>query len=101
MKRKVIGIGETIYDILFKNGQPTTAVPGGSVFNGIVSLGRMGVAVDFISETGNDRIGQAILAFMKENGVATEHVNVFPEGKSPVSEGTEKVPVFQIAPPQC
>lgn len=85
MKRKVIGIGETIYDILFKNGQPTTAVPGGSVFNGIVSLGRMGVAVDFISETGNDRIGQAILAFMKENGVATEHVNVFPEGKSPVS----------------
>ena len=36
--RKVIGIGETILDILFKDEQPTAAVPGGSVFNGIISL---------------------------------------------------------------
>lgn len=27
--RKVIGIGETILDIIFKNDQPHTAVPGG------------------------------------------------------------------------
>lgn len=83
--RKVIGIGETILDILFKDNRPTAAVPGGSVFNGIVSLGRMGVNVTFISETGNDRVGRIILDFMKENGVDTKHVNVFPEGKSPVS----------------
>lgn len=83
--RKIIGIGETILDILFKDNQPTAAVPGGSVFNGIISLGRMGLNVSFISETGNDRVGETILAFMKENGVGTEHVNVFPEGKSPVS----------------
>ena len=68
MARKVIGIGETILDILFKNNQPTAAVPGGSVFNGIISLGRMGVNVDFISETGNDKVGNIILDFMKENG---------------------------------
>ena len=43
--RKVIGIGETILDILFKDSQPTAAVPGGSVFNGIISLGRLGVNV--------------------------------------------------------
>lgn len=85
MARKVIGIGETILDVLFKNGQPTAAVPGGSVFNGIISLGRMGVKVDFISETGNDRVGDTILDFMRSNGVNTDHVNVFPEGKSPVS----------------
>ena len=46
--RKVIGIGETILDILFKDSQPTAAVPGGSVFNGIISLGRLGVNVTFI-----------------------------------------------------
>ena len=40
--RKVIGIGETILDIIFRGDQPSAAVPGGSVFNGIVSLGRMG-----------------------------------------------------------
>lgn len=83
--RKVVGIGETILDIVFRGGQPSVAVPGESVFNGIVSLGRMGVNVNFISETGNDRVGNTILQFMRENHVPTEHVNVFPDGKSPVS----------------
>lgn len=83
--RKVIGIGETILDIIFQGGQPTAAVPGGSVFNGIVSLARVGVPVLFISETGNDHVGNIILQFMRDNGLSTEHVNVFPDGKSPVS----------------
>lgn len=83
--RKIIGIGETILDIIFQNGQPSVAVPGGSVFNGIVSLARMGADVSFISETGNDRVGNTILAFMRENGLSTEHINVFPDGKSPIS----------------
>ena len=55
--RKVIGIGETILDIVFKNNQPTKAVPGGSVFNGLISLGRAGVDATLISEVGNDRVG--------------------------------------------
>ena len=83
--RKIIGIGETILDILFRDGQPQAAVPGGSVYNGVVSLGRMGMDVTFISETGNDRVGQIILENMRENGVKTDSVNVFPDGKSPVS----------------
>lgn len=83
--RKVIGIGETILDILFRDGQPQAAVPGGSVYNAVISLGRMGQNVTFISETGNDRVGEMILANMRENGVDTANVNVFPEGKSPVS----------------
>ena len=36
--RKVIGIGETILDIIFRGDQPSAAVPGGSVFNGIAVL---------------------------------------------------------------
>lgn len=83
--RKVIGIGETILDIIFRNEQPTAAVPGGSVFNGIVSLGRAGVPICFISETGNDQVGSIILKFMRDNNISTDHVNVFPDGKSPVS----------------
>ena len=83
--RKVRGIGETILDGLFRNGQPTAAVPGGSVYNAMISLGRMGVDVTFISETGNDRVGRMILAHMRENGICTDSVNVFPDGKSPVS----------------
>jgi len=83
--RKVIGIGETILDIIFQNEQPSAAVPGGSVFNGIVSLGRMDVNVCFISEIGNDRVGNIIKRFMEENNVSTQHINIFPDGKSPVS----------------
>ena len=81
--RKVIGIGETILDIIFRGEQPQQAVPGGSVFNGIVSLGRIGVPICFISETGNDHVGNIILNFMRENNIPTDHVNVFPDGESP------------------
>ena len=81
--RKVIGIGETILDIIFKNDQPHTAVPGGSVFNGLVSLGRLGVPVSFISEVGNDHVGEIIRRFMEENHISTEFVDRFPDGKSP------------------
>ena len=83
--RRVIGIGETILDVLFKDNQPKAAVPGGSVFNGIISLGRAGANVTFISEVGGDKVGNIILDFMKENGVGTDNVVVYPDRKSPVS----------------
>jgi len=83
--RKVIGIGETILDIIFRNDKPLAAVPGGSVFNGIISLGRMNVEVCFISEIGNDKVGSIIKAFMEKNNVKTNYINIFPDGKSPVS----------------
>jgi fructokinase len=83
--RKVIGIGETILDIIFKHEEPIAAVPGGSVFNGIISLGKLGMNVTFISETGNDHVGRKIISYMNENHVKSEHVNIFPDGKSPVS----------------
>ena len=53
---RVIGIGETVLDVLFKNGQPVKAVPGGSVYNSMISLGRMGADVSFISEVGDDKV---------------------------------------------
>ena len=83
--RKVIGIGETTLDIIFKDGQPISAVPGGSAFNAIISLGRAGVNTTFIAETGNDRVGRCIIDFLKENGVNADYVNVFPDSKSPIS----------------
>ncbi|MDR1259677.1 MAG: carbohydrate kinase [Tannerellaceae bacterium] len=83
--RKVIGVGETILDILFKNDQPQIALPGGSVLNGFVSLGRLGVPLVFISELGNDKVGEIIRRFMDENHIPTDYVDCFPDGKSPIS----------------
>ena len=83
--RKVIGIGETVLDIIFKNEQPIAAVPGGSVFNGLISLGRSGINTTFISETGNDRVGRNIIRFLEENHVDASNMSVYPETKSPLS----------------
>ena len=83
--RKVFGIGETILDIIFRNDQPQKAVPGGSVFNGLISLGRLNGPVSFISARGNDRVGDMIRDFMEDNHITTEFVDRFPDGKSPIS----------------
>ena len=83
--RKIIGIGETVLDIIFRNEQPIQAVPGGSTFNAIISLSRSGVNTSFISETGNDRIGRMIVQFLKDNGCEADCVNMYPDSKSPLS----------------
>ena len=83
--RSVFGIGETILDIIFKEEQPYKAVPGGSVFNGLVSLGRLQVPVTFISEVGKDQVGELILRFMAQNHISTQYIDRFPDGKSPIS----------------
>lgn len=83
--RKIIGIGETILDIIFKNEQPTAAVPGGSTFNGIISLGRLGMPVTMITETGNDKVGGIIKKFMTDNGVDDSHVCMYEDGRTAIS----------------
>jgi fructokinase len=83
--RRVIGIGETVLDIIFKGEKPLQAVPGGSAFNAIISLGRAGLPASFISETGNDRVGLWVKRFLRENGVDDKGVCVFPDSKSPIS----------------
>lgn len=83
--RKIIGIGETVLDILFKDGVPVKAVPGGSTFNSMISLGRMGLDVLFISEVGNDKVGEMILKALEESGVDASSVCSFSDGKSPLS----------------
>lgn len=83
--RKIIGIGETIMDIIFKDEQPTAAVPGGSVFNGLISLGRLGQKVMMITETGNDKVGRVIKEFMEDNGIDSSCVCMYEDGRTAIS----------------
>lgn len=83
--KKVIGIGETILDILFKDNQPMKAVPGGSVFNSIISLGRMGANVIFVSEVGSDRVGDIVVDSLLDSGVDASCIYRYDDAKSPVS----------------
>lgn len=82
LDRIIYGIGETIYDIIFKDGKPVTAHPGGSTYNCMVSLGRCGLRGKFISETGKDIVGDMIIRFLEENGIDANYVNQFEGGKT-------------------
>jgi fructokinase len=80
--RKIYGIGETVLDIIFKDGQPQAAKAGGSVLNSMVSMGRMELPVSFISEYGADDVGKLIDDFLKKNGVNTSFVHRFTQGST-------------------
>lgn len=71
---RIIGIGETVLDILFKNDQPLKAVPGGSTFNSIVSLGRAGMNCAMVTDVGGDHVGDLICNYLQENGVSSDYV---------------------------
>ena len=83
--RRVFGIGETIYDIIFKDGQPIAGVPGGSVFNGLMTLGKLGVKCTQISEVGSDQVGLIIKKTMEKNGVDTRYLSCYEGKKTAIS----------------
>lgn len=90
MGRTITGIGETVLDIVIKEGQALGAVPGGSVFNALVSLGRTaardipGVTVEMISWLGDDAVAGIISDFMRENRISDAALTRF-SGQSPLS----------------
>jgi len=78
-------VGETLLDIIFKGVEPQTAKPGGSAFNASVTLGRLGAPINFISETGQDKVGDLILDFMNENGVEANFISRYPLGHTAIA----------------
>jgi fructokinase len=80
--RKIYAIGETLYDIIFKNEQPQAGKPGGAMLNSTVSLGRLKLPVSLISEYADDNIGQIIDRFLQRNGVRTDFVDHYTDGKT-------------------
>ena len=87
----ITGIGETVLDVIFKDDKPVAAVPGGSTFNAMISLGRTvrsrfpGFAVRMVTRTGDDHIGDIVSRFMISNGVSTEAVSRIPGTQTHVS----------------
>lgn len=80
--RNIYAIGETVLDIMFRKGEVQAAKPGGSMLNSAVSLGRTGLNISLISETGNDQTGNLIVDFLRQNHVQTHHVCMHKNGKT-------------------
>ncbi len=79
--KKIYTTGETVLDIIFKNRQPQKAIPGGSMLNSAVSLGRLKEHVYFITELGKDFSGNIIKDFLIENNVNTDYIYEY-DGKT-------------------
>jgi len=81
-KRPVYALGETVLDLVSnrsngnnygENGFTMHAIPGGSVLNASVSLGRMGTEIQLITEFGDDKAGDLIAEFLHTNSVNTDY----------------------------
>lgn len=82
---RIFAIGETVYDIIFKNAQPVAAKAGGSMLNTAVSLGRLGLDVSFASDLGTDMIGDNIISFLSGNGVSTHCIERYENRKTAIA----------------
>lgn len=73
--RNIFTIGETVFDILIKEGEVIAAKSGGAMLNTSVSLGRMNLPVQLITEIGDDEIGRLITNFLSNNNVEINYLN--------------------------
>ena len=81
----VYAIGETVFDIIFLEDKPAQAVPGGSMLNAAVSLGRWGTEVEFISEYGKDKVGRLIDSFLRKNRVSHNYSLTYETGGTSIA----------------
>jgi len=66
-------LGETVLDLVSEGGLAFHGVPGGSVLNASVSLGRMKTDVHLMSEWGDDKTADLIEHFLDNNGVKSDY----------------------------
>ena len=81
-QRTIYCIGEAIYDIIIKNGKPVDGKVGGALLNTAISLGRCGLPVEYVGDTGDDSIGDLMKDFLRENNVGIKHFISYPESRS-------------------
>ncbi|MDA3900964.1 MAG: PfkB family carbohydrate kinase [Spirochaetes bacterium] len=70
----VYGAGESLIDIIFREGIAVGSTPGGSVLNSLVSAARLGVQASLVTDLGNDMASSIITTFLKGNGVGCDHI---------------------------
>ncbi len=82
---RIYGVGETVYDIIFRDGKIEGGCPGGSVLNSMVTLGRLGLPAVFLSEYGSDQIGSLINGFLQENSIDISRIRRPADSKTPLA----------------
>ncbi len=71
MKTNVVCFGEVLYDVF-----PTHRKIGGAPLNVALRLASLGINVEIISRIGNDAIGKELVAFIQDNNVASDAIQI-------------------------
>lgn len=80
--RKIYAVGETVYDIIFKNNKLIDGKPGGALLNTSVSLGRLGTTTYLVGDLADDKVGDITLGFLQSNNVNTDYIFRYNDAKS-------------------
>lgn len=83
--RKVIAIGESILDTVFKDDKPESTFVGGRVANAAASAASAGIPVTMVSECCNDHVGNIIVNHLKNHNVDTSSIDRFTDGSTAIS----------------
>lgn len=83
--RRIICIGEVVFDIVFRENKPADALPGGSIFNTAISLSRLGLYPYIVTRFTDDEVGKIVLGFLKKNKVNPDYITIDKSGLTPVS----------------
>jgi len=85
---RIYTLGETVFDIIFRDNQLIAGMSGGAMLNTAVTLGRLSRPVSLISEWGFDAAGEAISSFLTANGVDTQWCCRYQDGKTVLALAT-------------
>jgi len=83
--RKIIAIGESVLDIVFKDGQPQRSMVGGRIANAAAIAATAGVPCTMVSECGADRVGDLVVDYLSRHGVDVSAIDRYTEGSTALS----------------
>lgn len=83
--RKIIAIGESVLDTLFRDGQPVRSFVGGRIPCAAASLGSLGLPCYMVSECTTDSVGDIIINYLTRHNVDVHSVDRYPDGATAFS----------------
>ena len=99
MSKKIVCFGEVLWDVF-----PTHKKIGGAPLNVALRLQSFGNEVFMISQVGNDKNGEELVAYVKENGVSTDFIakdTVYKTGEVNVTLDFSGSATYEISHPRA
>lgn len=83
--RQIIAIGESVFHTVFAGNVPQSSYVGGRIANAASSLALAGLPVTMVSECADDRVGDIVVDFLKNNRVNVSSVDRYANGTTPLT----------------